>query len=76
MPRIFYPPRAEKGRSMSISADQELNSRLIELSKAISALFESAAPEKNVPAVRDEALRAIAEQSEIVRSKLSRSDRS
>lgn len=61
---------------MGISTDQELNSRLIELSKAVSALFENAAETRSVPTVRDEALRAIAEQSEIMRNKLSRSDRS
>lgn len=61
---------------MSTSADQELNSRLIELSKAVSALFENATATRGVPDVRDEALRAIAEQSEIMRAKLSRGDRS
>ena len=61
---------------MSTSSDQELNSRLIELSKAISALFTRSTETKSVTVVRDEALRAIAEQSEIKRGKLSHSDRS
>ena len=61
---------------MSISSDKELNSRLIELSKAISALFERTTATKSVATVRDEALRAIAEQSEIKRGKLTHSDRS
>ncbi|WP_080799706.1 hypothetical protein [Arabiibacter massiliensis] len=60
---------------MGISTDQELNSRLIELSKAVSALFENAAATENVPTARDEALRAIAEQSEKARGKLSHGER-
>lgn len=58
---------------MSTPTDNELNRRIIELSKAVSSLFEKASSTGDVPALRDEALRAIADQSEAARNKLSRS---
>ena len=55
---------------MGSSSDHELNLRLIELSQAISSLLDTADSESDIPSLRDEALRAVNEQSDIARRKL------
>lgn len=55
---------------MNTSSDQELNQRLIELSKAVSALFASASSSHEIPTMREEALRTIVEQSEMASKRL------
>lgn len=57
---------------MTTPADRELNQRLIEISKALSSLVCGASTADDVVYIRDEALRSVAEQSEIARLKLSR----
>ena len=56
---------------MNNLTDQELNRRIIELSRAISCLFDSAPTSGDVAALRKEALYAVSEQSDIARRKLS-----
>lgn len=58
---------------MTTPADRELNKRLIEISKALSTLVCGASTADDVVYIRDEALRSVAEQSEIARLRLSRS---
>lgn len=57
---------------MSTSSNPELNQRLIELSQAVSALFASASSTHEIPTMREEALRTIAEQSEAASKRLNR----
>lgn len=51
--------------------DQELNRRIIELSRAISCLFDTASTPDDVATLREEASCAVTEQSDIARRKLS-----
>lgn len=60
---------------MNTPADRELNKRLIDISKASKALTTLLCGTSTVDDsayIRDEALRAVAEQSELARLKLSR----
>lgn len=54
-------------------ADHELNARLIDISKALSTLVCGAATADDAAYIRNEALRTVAEQSEVARLKLSHS---
>lgn len=58
---------------MTSPADRELNKRLIEISKAFSTLLCGASTADDATYIRDEALRAVSEQSEIARLRLSHS---
>lgn len=57
---------------MNTPADRELNKRLIDISKALSSLICGASTSDDVVYIRDEALHAVAEQSEMARLRLSR----
>lgn len=58
---------------MNTPADRELNKRLIDISKALSKMLCGASTDDDASYIRDEALRTVAEQSEIARLRLSRS---
>lgn len=58
---------------MTTPAERELNKRIIEISKAFSSLVCGASTPDDAVYIRDEALRTVAEQSEIARMKISRS---
>lgn len=55
---------------MDTFSDRELNTRLAELSKTVSDLFERASADGTAPAEREEILRIIAEQSEHARERI------
>ena len=62
---------------MNTPADRELNKRLIDISKALTTLLWTTllcgtSTVDDSAYIRDEALRAVAEQSELARLKLSR----
>lgn len=57
---------------MSISSSNEMNQRIINISKAISSLFVGGSSSDETVSRRDEALRIVADQSEVARRKLSR----
>lgn len=57
---------------MSTPADRELNKRLIDISIALTTLLCGTSTVDDSAYIRDEALRAVAEQSELARLKLSR----
>ena len=57
---------------MNTPADRELNKRLIDISKALTTLLCGTSTVDDSAYIRDEALRAVAEQSELARLKLSR----
>ncbi len=57
---------------MNTPADRELNKRLIDISKALSSLLCGASTNEDASYIRDEALRTVAEQSEVARLRLSR----
>lgn len=58
---------------MNTPADRELNKRrLIDISKALTTLLCGASTVDDSAYIRDEALRTVAEQSELARLKLSR----
>ncbi|HIY83687.1 hypothetical protein [Rubneribacter sp.] len=57
---------------MKAFSDPELNLHLIELSKTIAALFDSARSPQDVPSLRDDALRAVSEQSDEARKRIAR----
>lgn len=67
------PPDLKGMTLMNTPADRELNKRLIDISKALSTLICGASTDDDATYIRDEALRAVAEQSEIARLRLSRS---
>ena len=56
---------------MNNLTDQELNRRIIELSRTISCLFDSASTPNDIATLRKEALNAVNEQSDAARRKLS-----
>lgn len=57
---------------MNTPADRELDKRLIDISKALTTLLCGTSTVDDSAYIRDEALRAVAEQSELARLKLSR----
>ena len=57
---------------MNTPADRELNKRLIDISKALTTLLCGASTVDDSAYIRDEALRTVAEQSELARLKLAR----
>lgn len=56
---------------MNNLSDQELNRRIVELSRTISCLFDAATTPNDIAALRKEALSAVTEQSDVARRKLS-----
>ena len=58
---------------MTSPEDHELNKRIIDISKALSTLLYGASTADDAAYIRNEALRAVSEQSEIARTKLSHS---
>lgn len=57
---------------MSFYSRNEMNQRIINISKAISSLFVEGSSSDETVSRRDEALRIVADQSEVARRKLSR----
>ena len=66
------PPDLKGMTLMNTPADRELNKRLIDISKALTTLLCGTSTVDDSAYIRDEALRAVAEQSELARLKLSR----
>lgn len=58
---------------MNTSADNELNARLIDLSRAVSSMLDTAKTPDDIAALRTEMLRAVSESSEAARERIRRS---
>lgn len=59
--------------STNLSADSEINMRLIELSRIVSSLMETADTPGDVNIMRDEMLHTVAESAEAARERILRS---
>lgn len=55
---------------MSTPANNEMNERLIDLSRAVSSMLESATTPGDIPAIRDEMLRAVSESADDARKRI------
>ncbi len=59
--------------NMNLSKDSEINLRLIDLSRIVSSLLETAETPGDVNIMRDEMLHAVAESAEAARERIMRS---
>lgn len=59
--------------NMNLSKDSEINLRLIDLSRTVSSLLETAETPGDINIMRDEMLHTVAESAEAARERIMRS---